>query len=142
VIVFASTPHQRASLLAYLSRQIGELPQDLVGDMPFQIFGAVKNDRLAGAIIFLNYRRQSMEFHLCGSPGWLTRSDVVALFAYPFVHAGCLRLWCLIRRTNKKARKGVERLGFKVMGVADDEFGEGRDGIVYSMTRADCRWIK
>lgn len=142
MIVAARTPAGRGTLLAHISERIGELPQDLVGDMPFQAYGSIKDGKILGVVLFLNYRRQSMEFHLCGSPGWLTRGDIRQLFSYVFEHSGCLRLWCLIRRNNKKARKGIEKLGFKVMGVAQDEFGEKRDGIVYQMKRSECRWLK
>lgn len=142
MIVRAETPEQKAALLAYLSEKVGELPHELAGDMPFQIFGAVKDGKLAGAVMFVNYRRQSIEFHLAGSPGWMSRKDVKYLFSYAFVLNGCLRIWCLIKRKNRKARQGAERLGFRVLGVAHDEFGEGRDGILYEMTRAQCKWIK
>lgn len=142
MIVPAQNQEERRCLLEYVARRIGEEPRALVGDMPFAAIGVVRDNRILGAIIFLNYRRQSIEFHLAGSPGWLTRGEVATLFAHPFLELGCLRLWCLIRRNNKAARRGAERLGFRVMGVAEDEFGEGKDGIVYSMTRQQCKWIK
>jgi RimJ/RimL family protein N-acetyltransferase len=58
------------------------------------------------------------------------------------VTLNCLRLWCMVRRNNKPARRGAERLGFKILGVAEDEFGEGKDGVIYTMSRANCKWIK
>jgi RimJ/RimL family protein N-acetyltransferase len=142
MILAAQNQDERRSLLTYLSQRIGETPQNLVGDMPYAAMGIIRDNRILGAIVFLNYRRESVEFHLCGSPGWLTRGEIKALFSYPFITLKCLRLWCLIRRNNKQARRGAERLGFKVLGVADDEFGPGKDGIIYSMSRANCRWIK
>ena len=141
MICAAVGPEQKAALLTYLAARIGEKPEDLVGAMPFAILGSVRGNRLVGAIVFLNYRRQSMEFHLAGAPGWVTRAEVKQLFRYAFIEAKCLRLWCLIKRNNKTARQGAERLGFKLLGVARDEFGEGRDGIIYSMRRRDCRWL-
>ena len=142
MIQAARNAQEQATLLAYLAERSGETPSYLVGDMPFNIVGVVRGNRILGAICFLNFRRTSMEFHLCGSPGWLSRREIKWLFSYVFCEAKCLRLWCCIRRNNKQARVGAERLGFKVAGVADDEFGEGRDGIVYSMTRAQCQWLK
>ena len=142
MILAAQNPSERQSLLRYLAQQIGEEPRALVGDMPYCAFASVRDERLLGVVVFLNYRRQSMEFHLTGAPGWVTRAEIRQLFTYAFDVLGVLRLWCMIRRNNKQARKGAERLGFKVLGVADDEFGEGKDGIVYSMKRSDCRWIK
>lgn len=142
MIVRAETPEQKAALLAYLAEKVGELPHELAGTSPFQIFGALRDGKLAGVVMFVNYRRQSIEFHLAGSPGWMSRKDVKYLFSYAFGLNGCLRVWCLIKRKNKKARQGAERLGFRVLGVAHDEFGEGRDGILYEMTRTQCKWLK
>ena len=142
MIFRAETPEQRTHLLAYLAEKVDELPHELVGSSPFQIFAAIRNEKLAGVVLFVNYRRQSIEFHLCGAPGWMTRRDIRYLFSYAFGLNGCLRVWCLIKRKNKQARKGAERLGFRVLGVAHDEFGEGRDGILYEMTRSQCKWIK
>lgn len=142
MIVHPRTPEQRDQLVRYLAARIGEEPAALVGSSPFHIMASVRGDALLGAVLFLNYRRQSMEFHLCGGPGWVTRSEIRELFEYPFNIAGCLRLWCLIRRNNKAARKGAERLGFRVLGVAHNEFGERKDGILYEMCRKDCKWLR
>lgn len=141
MIVPAMNGDERRTLVKYVADRIGETPQALVGDMHHSAIGVVHGNEIKGAIIFLNYRRQSCEFHLAGSPGWLKRGEIGRLFAFPFVDWGCLRLWCMIRRNNKQARLGALRLGFKVLGVADDEFGEGKDGIIYSMKKSDCKWI-
>jgi len=142
MIVPAQNAEELRTLVQYVADRIGETRQDLVGDLHHAAIGVIRDDRILGAIIFMNYWRQSCEFHLAGSPGWLTRGEIAQLFAYPFVSWGCLRLWCMIRRNNKPARRGAERLGFKVLGVAECEFGLGKDGIIYSMTKAQCKWIK
>lgn len=142
MIVHAKTPEQSDQLVRYLAGKIGEEPQALIGSSPFHIMASVRDGKLLGAVLFLNYRRHSMEFHLCGGPGWVTRSEIRELFSYPFEFVGCLRLWCLIRRNNKTARKGAERLGFKVKCVLDDEFGDGKDAVLYSMKRSECRWLR
>src|SRR5262245_25256670 len=142
MIVAANSNEERHTLLVHLAASIGETPQSLVGAMPFAMFGIVRDNRILGAICFLNYRRESIEFPLYCSPGWLNRGEIRSLCAYPFVTLNCRRLWCLIRTKNEDARRGAERLGFKVLGTAEDEFGEGEDGVIFSMKRSDCRWIK
>src|SRR5262245_9204397 len=142
MIIAAQNREERLTLLTHLAHSIGETPQALVGAMPFAMFGIVKDNRILGAICFLNYRRESIEFHLCGSPGWLSRREIGDLFAYPFLTLKCRRLWCLIRQSNKEARLGAMRLGFRVLGVAEDEFGEGEDGVLFSMKRSDCKWLR
>ena len=142
MIVPAVTEADKGLLLHHLSKAIGEPPARIVGDLPFNAVACLRGNRISAVVVFLNYRRESMEFHLAVSPGGLTRGEIRQLFAYPFEQLGVLRLWCLIRRNNKPARSGAERLGFRVIGVCDDEFGAGRDGIMYSMRRGDCRWLK
>jgi RimJ/RimL family protein N-acetyltransferase len=144
MILACDTPDEQIRLLTWMGHFIGEAPRDLVGDMPFNAMGVVRDGVLIGGIVYFNYRRASIEFHLAGPPGWaasIERADISALFAYPFETLGCRRVWCMIRRNNKAARRGAEVLGFKLLGVADDEFGRNRDGIIYSMRRRDCRWI-
>lgn len=141
MIIRAASTEDRARLLAYLSEKLRELPHDLVGDMPFEIIATAKGSCITGAVLYLNFRRQSIEMHCAGEPGWLTRPHLRELFGYPFEQLGCLRVWGVAHRKNKKARHLNERLGFKVTGVLDDEFGVGQDGILYSMKRSQCRWI-
>lgn len=145
MILPAETRDEQIKMLKYIGHFVKERPEDLVGDMPFRAFGIVRDDKLLAAIVYYNYRRASIEFHLGGAPGWaasMLREDIQMLFAYPFVELGCRRVWCLINRRNKAARRGAEVLGFKVAGVAHDEFGTREDGIIYAMRRHECRWIK
>lgn len=142
MILPAITDADKAFLLHHLSKRIGEHPKFIVGDMPFNIVACVRDARITAVVAFLNYRRESMEFHLAVDPGGIARSEIKALFAYPFEQIGVLRLWCLIRRNNKKAREGALRLGFKQTGMCPDEFGHRKDGVEYSMRRCDCRWLK
>lgn len=142
MILPAVTNADKHLLLTHLSERIGEPPEHIVGELPYQIVCCHRNNRITAVVAYLNYRRQSMEFHLTVSPGGVSIAEVRQLFSYPFEQLGVLRLWCVIRRNNKAARRGAERLGFKVLGVCDDEFGPGKDGIIYSMRRADCSWLK
>ena len=116
-------------------------PEKLVGDMPYHAAASVRDDKLMGVALFTSFRGQSIEAHVCGKPGWVTRADLRDLFAYPFQHLDVLRVWSVIARNNKPARSFIERLGFQVKCVLDDEFGEGKDGILYAMRRKDCKWI-
>ena len=142
MIVHARTPQQQEQLVTYIGRAIGIAPKALVGDMPYHAMGSIRDGALAGVALFTNYRGQSIEAHVCGSPGWVTRADLAQLFGYPFQQLGVLRIDLCIARNNRAARRFAERLGFVVKCVADDAFGEGMDGIVYSMRKKNCRWLR
>lgn len=113
-----------------------------MGSMPFHAMGSIRDGHLVGVALFTNFRGESIEAHVCGGPGWVTRADLAHLFGYPFQQLGVLRMDLCIARNNRKARRFAERLGFQVKCVADDAFGEGRDGVVYSMRRKDCKWLR
>lgn len=142
MIVHARTPEQEAQLATFIAKAIGIEPQKLVGDMPYHALASVRDDTLMGVVLFTSFRKQSIEAHVCGKPGWVTRGDLTEMFAYPFRHLGVLRVWSVIARNNKPARSFIERLGFRVKTVLDDEFGEGKDGILYAMRRRECQWLR
>ena len=142
VIVHARTPQQQAQLAAYIANAIGMAPEKLVGNMPYHAIASVRGDNLMGVALFTSFREQSIEAHVCGKPGWVTRADLAELFGYPFQYLNVLRVWSVIARNNKPARRFIERLGFQVKCVLDHEFGEGKDGILYALKRKDCKWLR
>jgi L-amino acid N-acyltransferase YncA len=142
MIVHARTPEQEEQLAVCIARAIGVEPKKLVGDMPYHALASVRADKLMGVVLFTSFREQSIEAHVCGKPGWVTRADLREMFAYPFGHLGVLRIWSVIARNNKPARRFIERLGFNVKCVLDDEFGEGKDGILYAIRRKECKWLR
>jgi hypothetical protein len=141
MIVHARTPEQESQLATFIARAIGMEPQKLVGDMPYHAMASVRDDQLMGVVLFTSFREQSIEAHVCGKPGWVTRADLKDMFAYPFEHLGVLRVWSVIARNNKPARTFIERLGFSVKCVLDDEFGLNKDGILYGLRRKECKWL-
>lgn len=142
MIIHARTPEQEHQLAAVIASAIGIEPKKLIGDMPYHALASVRNDRLMGVVLFTSFREQSIEAHVCGKPGWVTRGDLAEMFRYPFEHLGVLRVWSVIARKNKPARTFIERLGFSVKAVLDDEFGPGKDGIMYALRRKECQWLR
>ena len=142
MIVHARTPEQEAQLATFVARAIGIELKKLVGDMPYHTLASVRAEKLMGVVLFTSFREQSIEAHVCGKPGWVTRSDLADMFGYPFQHLKVLRVWSVIARNNKPARSFIERLGFRVKCVLDDEFGRGKDGILYAMRQGECRWLR
>jgi L-amino acid N-acyltransferase YncA len=142
MIVHARTPEQEAQLATFIAQAIGMEHKKLVGDMPYHAMASIRESKLLGVVLFTSFREQSIEAHVCGKPGWVTRADLAEMFAYPFRHLGVLRVWSVIARNNKPARSFIERLGFRVKCVLDDEFGANKDGILYAMRRGECKWLQ
>jgi len=109
--------------------------------MPYEVFAAIGNDKIKGAVLYINYRGPSIEMACAGEPGWLTKSHIAQFFAYPFLVLKCRRITSIVHRKNKVARSMNERLGFKLEGVCKHGFDDG-DACIYGMVRAHCKWIE
>lgn len=72
----------------------------------------------------------------------LTPRILRELFHWAFVERRLARLTCQIAKRNKRARRLVEGLGFKMEGVKRRGFDGRRDAIVYGLVAEDCRWLK
>ncbi len=142
MIVPALTPEHRDAVLSYLSMRVGAPPRDLVGDMPFTAMAVLKAGTPVGALLYTNWRGNTIEMAWAGEPGWLTPSAVRGMWSYPFVQLGCSAVLGAIQRHNRKSRELAERMGCKVVGVIEDCYGDGQDGILYSMSRRNCRWLQ
>lgn len=103
--------------------------------------GALVDDQFVGGVVYTNYRGCDIEM-ICAasSPKWITKSHLDAFFGYPFRQLGCLRVTAVTERRNHKARKFVERLGFRLEG-SHPKAMDGRTAITYGMLREHCRWI-
>jgi RimJ/RimL family protein N-acetyltransferase len=131
----------KVRLVTWLAERMEQRPDDLVGHMPFEVLAVVKNAAIQGVVLYINYRGASIEMSCAGDTGWLTRGAVKAFLSYPFVQLKCRRVTSIVHRKNKKSRDLAERLGFRLEGVCKHWFDTG-DGIVYGLTRAECKWIE
>lgn len=71
----------------------------------------------------------------------VTRSHIKDLFFTAFTGFGLTRLTCFVARKNSRARRFVERLGFRHEGTLKRGYDGVQAAIVYGMTKEDCRWI-
>tara|TARA_R110000868_G_scaffold157001_4_gene384063 strand:- start:249 stop:674 length:426 start_codon:yes stop_codon:yes gene_type:complete len=141
MIVRASTIEERIAAISFIAPRVGETPESLVWQDRWEALCAVPSGRLAGVVVYNNWRGRSIETHWAGLPGWLTRANLRGIFAFPFDTLGCRRVTGIIRRNNRTARRVAEKIGFKLEGVAREGFEDGTDAMIYGMVRNDCRWI-
>ncbi|WP_088347771.1 MULTISPECIES: GNAT family N-acetyltransferase [Rhodomicrobium] len=141
MIVPAVTPGEKGLLVEYLAVKLGTTANRLVGNMPYEVIAVVKAGIGVGAVLYTNYRETSIEISLAGDPGWVGRHDLKIIFSYPFIQLGVLRLNACIRRDNHASRYFAHKLGGREVGVLENEYGHGIDGILYTMTPERCRWI-
>lgn len=104
--------------------------------------GVIDGDRLIGAVAYSNWRGCDVEM-LCAaeSKKWMSRGNLRAFFHYPFEQLGCLRVTAIVDKKNKKSRRFVEKVGFKLEGVHPRAL-EGRDACSYGMLKRHCKWLR
>lgn len=137
----AQTIETKAALAAYIANKVGTTPQQLVGQMPFEVLMTLRGGNPSGALLYSNYRGNSIEMSAAGEPGWLTRPVIRAMFYYPFLQLRCWTLLVMINRNNRTSREISRRLGFNELCVIESGKSKGEDIILYGMTREECLWI-
>lgn len=137
----ALTDDAKTMLAVYVAERVGTTAPALVGSSPFTAAAIVRGDKIMGAVLYNHFRRTSIELSWAGDRGWASRAAIRAILTYPFIQLGVLRCWGIVKRENSEGRSFAARLGFREAGVLEHEYGLGKDGILYSMTRQQCRWI-
>jgi RimJ/RimL family protein N-acetyltransferase len=109
--------------------------------------GVVRRDTLIGGVVFHNMRvhgGRPFDIEMSGAADdatWLWPATLRKLFAYPFIQLGCVRMTSIIGRKNKRARKVVEGLGFRLEGVARKAIDGKEDAMIYGALKSECRFI-
>lgn len=141
MIVRAEGETEKQTLLEYLSLRLAASKDSLVGSMPFEVLAVVRNGVGIGAVLLTNFRGGSVELAWAGDRGWLARGELRALSRHLFDDLGVRRVWGMIDTRNIPSLVLARRLGARVVGILEDEYGPGADAAMLSMTRKQCRWL-
>jgi len=110
---------------------------------PCKTMGFVADGELVCGVVFNNYQPPNIEASIAtATPRWCNRGVLSAIFHYPFVQAGCLRVTAKTKATNQPARAFLCRLGFQQEGVIRHAYPDGVDMVVYGLLRDECRWLR
>ena len=114
---------------------------------PCAAIGVVLDGSLIAGVVYHDYRKMARGATMQASiatttPRWATRRTLRDIFSYPFVQMQVARLWVCVGRKNRRSRSMVERLGFKMEGVARRAHDGAMDAMIYSMLPFECRWIR
>lgn len=109
--------------------------------------GIAEDKRLIAGVVFHNYTdyrgHRTIETSIAAlDPRWCNRGILRMLFAYPFAQLKVRRLQTTVAKRNKRARRFVTRLGFKLEGIGREGWFSGGDCVVYSMLPRECVWLK
>lgn len=111
---------------------------------PFVTIGATQDGQtLCAGVLFNNCNGFNLDISLAADV--LSRGAIRGVYDYAFNQSGALRLTALTRRSNKKMRAILPRLGFRPEGVSARYFGPRRsdDAFRFALFRHDAeKWMK
>jgi RimJ/RimL family protein N-acetyltransferase len=108
---------------------------------PCTAFGIVRDGRIAGGIAFNNYRKFSVDMSAVLDCA-LTRAELRFLCDYAFGQLDCKRVTAITGKKNKKARKALDVIGFKLEGVHSHGLDGREDAMSFGLLKENCKWIK
>lgn len=111
---------------------------------PFVAIGFEVDGKLAAGVVFNNYQKTAKCIHLTAysqSERWLSKNNLHTIFSYPYIQLGCVRTTAVTGRSNKRTRKLLEGVGYKLEGTHPKGLDGIQTAISYGMLREDCKWI-
>lgn len=114
------------------------------GDPLFQTLGFTDNKKnLLCVVIAYHYAKPNVFMAFASrSPRWATKGNIRALGDWAFNELGCSRITATVNKTNKRARKFDEGVGFTYEGNMRGASEEG-DIIIYALHKKDHEaWLR
>lgn len=121
------------------------LPHASAGFGQCAALGVLKGGVIAGGVVYHNYAGNGRDIHCSAAfdrRDWATRAVLNRLFSFPFEQMGCARITMITPRSNKPARKWIEKAGFVLEGTIRGYFTDRDHAIVYGMLREQCRFLE
>ena len=100
--------------------------------------GILDGDRIIAGAVYseLSAKYKTVCLHFAStSPRWATKEAVKTVLGIPFEQLGCDRIQTICRKKNKRNRKLLEGVGFKLEGVHKRYFGEWGDACSYGLLK-------
>lgn len=115
---------------------------------PCKAMGIVRDGKPLAGIVYNNFishkgKPISLEMSVAADTrDWLNKQILFAVFAYPFLQIGVPRVQSTTAADNTHTIDFNLRLGFTKEGYGRKAYFDGRDCLVTSMLREECKWIR
>jgi hypothetical protein len=120
-LVFPQTSEETARIAEWVGNRLG-----VIISPPYVAIGMTDDDRLyCGGVIFNSWNGANIEITVAMDRG-PTRGVIRALQHYVFVQSKATRVTAHTKRSNKKVRKLLPRLGFKYEFTRERYYGPSR----------------
>jgi hypothetical protein len=101
-----------------------------------------RDGQFLGGTIYTGYNGAVIWGHFAGVDGWLSPELVWVSFDYPFMQLKVNQILATVSSENAKALSLVRKLGFKQLYKIKDGAPNGAALILFSMSKANCKWLK
>jgi RimJ/RimL family protein N-acetyltransferase len=120
------------------------IPQMRGGDFgPFKALGVVRNGALIGGVVYHQYIGFDVQVSVAfDRANWAFPSTLRTLFHVPFEQFGCVRMTAITSRSNKRCRRFLQGIGFKLEGIGRKAIDGVQDAACYSMLREECKFLR
>jgi hypothetical protein len=110
---------------------------------PYTALGVVRRGKLVGGVVYHGYRGFDVQISAAfDDVGWALPGTLRALCVYPFLDLKVQRVSVLTGRKNRKARKLLCDLGFRLVGVARRGLDGAEDAFIFEILKENCKWLK
>lgn len=125
-------------LLPWAQERIGVVFRD-----DAKTIGLERDEQIAAVVVFDNFSETDVYMHIAsdGTRAWMSKTLLLAAFAYPFMQLGLLRVTGLVPAQNTDALKFDEHLGFVREGYHPKAGPGGCDLVSLGLLRDHCRFI-
>jgi len=105
--------------------------------------GVEREGELRAVVVYDGFSDTDCYMHIAsdGSRGWMTKSLLLAAFAYPFIQCGFRRVTGLVPASNREALEFDEHIGFVREGYHPEAGPNGDDLVSLGLLRRNCRFI-
>jgi RimJ/RimL family protein N-acetyltransferase len=136
-VEYPKTPEENQALAAWVAKRVHFQPAP-AGNYCMAIFEEGKG--ILAVALYQNYRKTDIELVFAAEPksGWARRDVMSEIISYPF-RIGCNRVTAITRKSNRKARKTLQTLGFKHEGKLRRADDDGSDLIIYGLLPDEWR---
>lgn len=115
---------------------------DIAEYWPFTAMGFSSNGELVAGVVYNNYRKRDIQLSAYSmNERWLNKKNLQKIFEYPYNQLNCIRTTAVTGRKNKRTRKLLLGLGYRLEGVCRKGLDGKQDAMIYGMLRDECRWI-
>ena len=147
MIVYPKTQEENMYMANWMAGILGEnleaFGYNRNGEPLFQCMGFARDDQLmCVAMLYMQTVNGVVASFAATNPRWASKENVAAWGHWIFEQAGKDRVSAMVLKSNKRSRKFVEGIGFKVEGKVRKAL-RGEDMIVYGLLKQEHdEWLR